>query len=313
MSRLTVRTAAREVGAKMNEARWYYLDGEGSVGPFSWERLMALLSASLIGEETLVWREGFPKWRSLKDVERDLPPPLPSAADVQTTSVPRQSEPSDSSTVDKHRPNDQPLQATQHEAPLENGQKAYGKVRSFRGWRDRPPVPWRRFFARYFDILFNGSIGFFLLGTGFYAFAPQSAERFFTALTGPESTAINSFLTILISMPISAAMIGLSGFTLGKALLGVKVVGSEMEPIGLVKAFRREIHVWYAGVGLGIPIVWIVTALFAKRRLANTGSTLWDGAQNLVVLHRPNGALQYLLYVAAITMFSFLVAALISM
>src|SRR5690349_6153163 len=71
-------------GAQMDAARWYYLDGQQSVGPFLWERLMELSKAAIIGPNTFVWREGTKDWVSLagaiqarQSTPTPPPPPLP--------------------------------------------------------------------------------------------------------------------------------------------------------------------------------------------------------------------------------------------
>jgi hypothetical protein len=50
------------------EADWFYFDGTGSVGPFSWVTLQQLRQGGLINEETQVCCSGDSEWRSLGSV-----------------------------------------------------------------------------------------------------------------------------------------------------------------------------------------------------------------------------------------------------
>ena len=98
---------------------------------------------------------------------------------------------------------------------------------------------------------------------------------------------------MFIALPVNAVLIGLTGATLGKAIFGVKIVDGGGAPIGIGRAFRRELHVWLVGLGLSIPIVNLICMLRAFRKLKSSGTTSWDVAQRLTVLHRPTNNLQH--------------------
>lgn len=50
------------------ERGWFYAEGEGSVGPISFDALTAALLRMPEPGQTFVWREGFENWRPAKDV-----------------------------------------------------------------------------------------------------------------------------------------------------------------------------------------------------------------------------------------------------
>ena len=50
------------------EQGWYYAEGEGSVGPVSFDALTSALRRSTDPANTLVWRPGFQDWRAAHDV-----------------------------------------------------------------------------------------------------------------------------------------------------------------------------------------------------------------------------------------------------
>src|SRR5260221_11407509 len=181
------------------------------------------------------------------------------------------------------------------------------------GWKELPASPWRRYFARMLDTTLNGVVGFAILGFGFYAFAPLSAEAFFGSLSGAANRTLDVFLTTLIAVQINAILIGLTGSTLGKVLFGVKVVDKHLKPIGLTKSFVRELRVWTSGMGLGIPLINLIMLVTSFNQLKKNGVTFWDSKGELIVLHRPVAGLQYCLYIVGVTSIAFVFGATVAM
>lgn len=167
-------------------------------------------------------------------------------------------------------------------------------------WTDRKPHPWRRYFARLLDGAVVGGLTWFVVGAVFYAAAPLQAEAFFHAFEGPGGKIIDLMLTLLVSIPGNALIIGLTGVSLGKWLFGIKVVTPNGRPIGLVAAFAREIMVWFKGFGMGIPLVSLFTLFRSFSKLGEDGHSAWDNPKDRVLLHRPMNALQVTLIILAI-------------
>lgn len=109
------------------------------------------------------------------------------------------------------------------------------------------------------------------------------------------------------------AGIGLSGRTPGKWLFGIRIAGPDGGPIGVWRALRREVSVFAYGLGLGLPLVSIVTLILAYRRLKSRGATRWDAGQGILVLHRPEGARQNRLNMVGLFLLGLLLFGLIAL
>ena len=171
-------------------------------------------------------------------------------------------------------------------------------------WTDTTPHPWRRYLARTFDMA-TGGVGLLVAAVfGLARYAPETWLAIGPFIDNGISTAI---LVPLATIPESAVLVGLTGGTPGKWLFGVRVLGADGRPVGLAVAIRRELLVWYRGLGLGLPVVSIVTALKAKGTLEETGRTSWDRTLALAVCQRPDGPRQ----VASFALGTALLAALV--
>ena len=146
------------------------------------------------------------------------------------------------------------------------------------------------------DTVVHGLIGFFLLGFAWYAIAPISADVFFNFVVTPQGMLVNIILTALLAAVIGGFVVGATSSSVGKALFGIKVLNTREETIGIGQGLLREFKVWLFGLGLGIPIVALVTMSVAYRRLTGRGSTSWDQDRN-VVLYRENSTKQKVLNV----------------
>ena len=178
------------------------------------------------------------------------------------------------------------------------------------GWLSSPPTPWRRYAARILDIITFGFLGFFVIGLVSYFIAPYSAEKFFEILSGPAGNILDIILTTLIGCVLSGAVIGISGSSLGKVLFGVMVVDQNGNKIGAAKGIQRDLAVYLRGLGLGIPLVSLITIIMAYSTLKNKGSTTWDTDNDYKVWHRPSGPGQYLLNVIGLLLYLIMFALL---
>ena len=151
-------------------------------------------------------------------------------------------------------------------------------------WSDTEPHPWRRFIARRLDTVLVGFGTLLLIGVGAEAFAADAAagsERVTGLLLG--------LLFEPLAIPGNALLIGLTGSSIGKFAFGVRVL-RDGAPMGVWRALRRELAVWLRGLGLGIPIITLITLVVSMNRLQANRIASWDKAQNLTVLHRPESA-----------------------
>ena len=153
-------------------------------------------------------------------------------------------------------------------------------------WTDTSPHPWRRYFARSLDNALIGGITWSLLGIVFYSVAPEQAAAFFGLFERPGGQFVDAFLSLMVAIPGNAAMVGMTGLSVGKWIFGVRVL-RQGAPMGFFRAFRRELSVWVLGLGLGVPVISLFASIGALTRLEERGVTPWDFAQELEVTHRP--------------------------
>ena len=169
-----------------------------------------------------------------------------------------------------------------------------------RFWTDTQPHPWRRYLARMLDNVVVGTCTWLIFTVIFYAVAPDRADAFYLVFEEPYGRVLDLFLTVLASIPGNAAMIGLTGTSIGKWVFGVKVVGADGRPIGFLRALKREVILWVAGLGAGIPLVSLATLIGSYTRLQETRTTIWDSNLRSKVFHRPEGGGQTALIVLGI-------------
>ena len=91
-----------------------------------------------------------------------------------------------------------------------------------------------------------------------------------------------------------------TGTTLGKWLLGVRVVLASGQPMTYRQAFVRTFRVWWRGLAAGMPIVMFFTLVVAYRRLKDRGVTSWDEDGGFVVTHQPVRILRALVAVGIV-------------
>jgi uncharacterized RDD family membrane protein YckC len=170
-----------------------------------------------------------------------------------------------------------------------------------KGWVTSPPAPWRRYGARMLDTIANGYSGAIVLGYVWGSFAPYSAERFFALFDTPLGRIGDIIFTYVIAGLVGGFVIGLTGTSLGKAIFGIRVVNPSLQTIGVGNGIKREFVVWGQGMGLGIPIVSLITMLVAYASLRRDGAARWDLGHN-VVLYRPRGTFQTVLNVLGVVL-----------
>ena len=187
------------------------------------------------------------------------------------------------------------VQAPSSDNSLNAGSFAQTEYIVPKDWLELPVTPWRRYAARLLDISFFGGIAFLLISIIFYSVAPYSADRFFAIFENPSSIIVDVVLTTVLSCILTGAVIGVSGLSLGKIIFGVMVTDHNGNKIGITKGIQRDLAVFLRGLGLGIPLISIVTMYVAYSNLNKSNSTTWDSEKNYRVWHRPSSPIQYLL------------------
>lgn len=162
-------------------------------------------------------------------------------------------------------------------------------------WVATPIAPWRRYFARVFDITFFGIIGFFSIGFAGYSLAPDMADAFFSNL----NPILDIILTALVGFTLSGLVMGFVGTTVGKAIFGIRVRNLEGQTIGPVNGLLRDLNAYVRGAALGIPLVSLIPLYMAWSKLKKNGTTSWDQGQ-YIVTYRKNTWQQKILTIAGI-------------
>lgn len=294
---------------------YFYHDGDTPVGPFSRKRLAQLAESGLIGTGTLVSNDAKTEWvpyHALLDggepwtVSEVLPELSPATASIEQVEG---NDPASgvSDNAQCRRPD--PSSATTEAPAADQDAVSTGSVAPVAGWTSEPPAPWRRYGARVFDTMFNGIIGFFLLSVAFYAIAPATADEVFELFEAGIGPLVDVFVTGLMASLVSGVLIGATGATLGKWIFGIKVTRLDGTRLGVAAGLVRDLEVFLKGLGLGIPLVSLVTLILSYRRLVGRKSTSWDDGQYLV-WRRPGGTSQTLLNIVGILLIVLMIAAL---
>ncbi len=86
-------------------------------------------------------------------------------------------------------------------------------------------------------------------------------------------------------IPIEALLLSTWGTTPGKFLLKTKLQQGRKAKLDFFTALKRSYHVWFRGLGMGIPIINILCMLVASSKLRVFGMTSWDREDNISVFH----------------------------
>ena len=136
--------------------------------------------------------------------------------------------------------------------------------------------PWRRYFARSFDLLLFSSIALVaLVIVGYLVAADETDWLIALSTNGWKGMVFSSVLGVLLALPLMAASLSIVG-TPGKWLFGVRVRDSEGRRLGIGASFKREILVAVKGMGFGVPVVTAILMIMANLRLQSHGVTTWD-------------------------------------
>lgn len=134
-----------------------------------------------------------------------------------------------------------------------------------------PAGPWRRFFARMFDvyvsIILLGIVGEYTLG--------RYSSRYVEFMATPNNELLIGVLFLPFALALDALVSHLFGNNLGKYLLGVKVVKIKGK-MDLNDWLSRAFNVWKSGMAFGIPLVSLWTTIRENKRVGMMQPTTYD-------------------------------------
>jgi len=158
-------------------------------------------------------------------------------------------------------------------------------VQESSNWVSTPIAPWRRYFARLFDITFFGITGFFSLGFIGYSLAPAAADAFFSQI----NPILDMILTALMGFILSGLVMGFVGSTIGKAIFGIRVRNLDGQTIGPIKGLMRDLNAYVRGAAFGIPLLLLISLYMAWSKLKKQGTTSWDEGRYIVTYRKSSG------------------------
>tara|TARA_R110000765_G_scaffold195825_11_gene301322 strand:+ start:173 stop:880 length:708 start_codon:yes stop_codon:yes gene_type:complete len=131
--------------------------------------------------------------------------------------------------------------------------------------------PWRRFFARIFDVWFFIILVCMPL---LFAWAYYSPYTYLSVM--PQNEIVLSMGLIFAAFIIDSIAYDCFGNTPGKALLGLKLCKPNNEKYSPKEYLGRNLGVWWGGFALGIPVLSMVSMIIQYRRFKKSGYTLYD-------------------------------------
>jgi uncharacterized RDD family membrane protein YckC len=135
--------------------------------------------------------------------------------------------------------------------------------------------PWSRALARWFDLCVAG----FLLGvvTGCAGIMHEIPEYAW------------GLVALFAWVFLEGALLSAWGTTPGKWLFSVWVADAMGNRLSFSNALSRAFSVWFMGMGLGLPIVQLITQIVSYVKLKSQGITSWDREGRFAVIHEPLG------------------------
>ena len=156
--------------------------------------------------------------------------------------------------------------------------------------------PWVRYWARMFDIYLAAIVGGMAVGI----FYPD-------AFNEPGSDQLFGLAVVFAWVFIESLFLSTAGSTPGKWLFKIHLIPSSGEKPDYSTALSRSFKVWWRGLGIGFPLVSLITLIVAHGKLTKNGITSWDRDDGFTVTHERIGPLRVIVAVAFFLSFLLLV------
>jgi uncharacterized RDD family membrane protein YckC len=248
---------------------WYCVGTSGGQeGPMSLTELARLLASRPNAANILVWHAGMANWARAGEVPElkeflKAPPALFAVS------------PRDRAIAETFGPRD----GTDGSQIIDN--EALPAV-----------YPWRRFFARLFDLYAFILVLAVVLGVAF-------PELFEDLGSSRGMDLVYNIVGLAAFAVFEGFCQNIFGGTPGKSLFGMHVRSNDGNKLGLSVSFKRSFLVWLKGWGLGIPIVGLVTLIVGYTTLTNKGQTSWDRDLHCMVVTRELSTIRWIMIVVA--------------
>ncbi|MFC0250515.1 RDD family protein [Massilia consociata] len=143
---------------------------------------------------------------------------------------------------------------------------------------DQPAAAWPRWFARTFDVWWQTSLVAVVAGV----VLARTSPAFLHWLETPFGWKSFGLMCIPAGLVLDALLQALAGNTPGKAMLGLKVVMADGRRPRLRELLGRNMNLWRAGLGFGLPLVSLFTMARQWLRLRKGGAASYDDKYFLV-------------------------------
>jgi hypothetical protein len=236
---------------------WYVRTANREFGPLSEQALRAIAATGQIDVKTLVRRSVTEEWVSVATVPGILPPASRVAAPLALLpDAPR--------TVAPTPPPAPALTLEGLPIPVEID----------------IATPWRRFWARWLDVILGACLVGFMLGTVRPSFFSPGGF-------GAAHSQLFGWLVTPIVMLLDAVIYALFGNTAGKAIAGIAVRDeSSGGRLPFLVYLKRNFELYFLGLGTAFPIASLFT-LYASFRKADRDELLsWDLSADSRVIAR---------------------------
>ena len=150
--------------------------------------------------------------------------------------------------------------------------------------------PWARFLAKRIDglvvILLSMLVGMLLAAIDLFT---GTALLDILLMSPPiVSFVANAVVTLLLWFAYDVVLLAAFGKTLGKTVMGVSVTQDGGRP-GLGAVAKRSALVLPLGLGLGLPFLSLIGAIWGYVQVENRGSTVWDRISGTQVIGKAIG------------------------
>jgi uncharacterized RDD family membrane protein YckC len=241
---------------------WYYADNGRQVGPVEESALDELVKAGVVRDDTLVWQEGMPNWQPHSAVRGVRPPPAPMPA-VPLAAGPR----GYCSECGRPFPSDQLLNLGTASVCAQCKPIYLQRVREggqTSGAR-RPAGFWIRFVAVVIDTIILGVVNFIItmplrLTAAFGVMSDPA--RLFSAGLG--MLGISILISLCLTLAYNVYFVSTKGATLGKQVLGLKIIRSDGSAVSAGRALGRY-FAWLLS-GFIFYIGFIIAAFDGEKR-----------------------------------------------
>jgi uncharacterized RDD family membrane protein YckC len=257
---------------------WYVRTANREFGPLSEQALRAIAATGQIDVKTLVRRSVTEEWVSVATVPGILPPAsrlaVPSAPRVEAPLALLPDPPPAVAPAPRPASALRPLSAPPPAAPALTLEGLPIPVEV------DIATPWRRFWARWLDVILGACLIGFMLGTVRPSFYQPGGF-------GAAHSQLFGWLVMPIVMLLDALIYALFGNTAGKAIAGIAVRDeSSGGRLPFFVYLKRNFELYFLGLGTAFPIASLFT-LYGSFRKADSGELLsWDLSADSRVIAR---------------------------